>query len=111
MEKIKVTGTDFEIALDKVKKKIEVVSPISWDTSVEFVKQEQQLSLDESGDLFEPAYELHLEAKPKSAISLSLSYQAKELGKKVSEIQKFFAFIEDNKQNLFESLGLRGVLE
>lgn len=111
MEKIKVTGTDFEIALDKAQKKIEVVSPISWDTSVEFAKQERQLSLDESGDLFEPTYELYLESRPKSAISLASSYQAKELSKEVSEIQKFFAFIEDNKQNLFESLGLRGVLE
>ncbi|HGH9672436.1 TPA: hypothetical protein ACJPCS_001289 [Streptococcus pyogenes] len=110
MEQIKITGTGTALILDRVNR-IFAILTMQWDFISDFKKIDDEPSLDEDGELFETAYDLILEAKPKTKINLTSSYFAKEHKKDIDEIIKVFSFIEDNKRNIFEALGIRGVLE
>ena len=50
-------------------------------------------------------------AKPKKEILLDTPQKASSLSKDAAEIKKLFDFIKLNKENFFEKLGLKGVLE
>lgn len=111
MEQIKITGT--ALILDRINRIFAISGGLTmqWDFISDFKKIDDEPSLDEEGELFETAYDLVLEAKPKTKINLTSSYFAKEHKKDTDEIIKVFSFIEDNKRNIFETLGIRGVLE
>lgn len=113
MEQIKITGTGTALILDRVNRIFAISGGLTmqWDFISDFKKIDDEPSLDEEGELFETAYDLVLEAKPKTKINLTSSYFAKEHKKDTDEIIKVFSFIEDNKRNIFETLGIRGVLE
>lgn len=113
MEQIKITGTGTALILDRVNRIFAISDGLTmqWDFISDFKKIDDEPSLDEDGELFETAYDLVLEAKPKTKINLTSSYFAKEHKKDTDEIIKVFSFIEDNKRNIFETLGIRGVLE
>ncbi|AKZ50733.1 hypothetical protein [Streptococcus pyogenes] len=113
MEQIKITGTGTALILDRVNRIFAISGGLTmqWDFISDFKKIDDEPSLDEDGELFETAYDLVLEAKPKTKINLTSSYIAKEHKKDIDEIIKVFSFIEDNKRNIFEALGIRGVLE
>ncbi|QHB65133.1 hypothetical protein GQ677_07915 [Streptococcus pyogenes] len=113
MEQIKITGTGTALILDRVNRIFAISGSLTmqWDFISDFKKIDDEPSLDEDGELFETAYDLILEAKPKTKINLTSSYFAKEHKKDTDEIIKVFSFIEDNKRNIFEALGIRGVLE
>ncbi|NAZ90072.1 hypothetical protein GTQ51_06325 [Streptococcus pyogenes] len=113
MEQIKITGTGTALILDRVNRIFAISGSLTmqWDFISDFKKIDDEPSLDEDGELFETAYDLILEAKPKTKINLTSSYFAKEHKKDIDEIIKVFSFIEDNKRNIFEALGIRGVLE
>ncbi|ASB95806.1 TPA: hypothetical protein SUY24_001583 [Streptococcus equi subsp. equi] len=113
MEQIKITGTDTILILDRVDRAFVIEGNLAerWRFTSKFIKIDDELSLDEDGELFEIVYDLMLEAKPHNVINLTSSYFAKEHKKDTDEIIKVFAFIEDNKKNIFETLGIRGVLE
>ncbi|CNH11717.1 TPA: hypothetical protein ACG671_000917 [Streptococcus agalactiae] len=113
MEQINITGTEMVVISDIALETFVIAGHLSerWEFVSEFKKIDDGPSLDENGELFEPAYELVLEAKTKTQISVTSSYFAKEHKKDTDEIIKVFSFIEDNKRNFFETLGIRGVLE
>ncbi|QBX25336.1 hypothetical protein SAMN02910293_00439 [Streptococcus henryi] len=111
MNQINITGTDAQLILDRTSRTFTIISALSWEFETQFIKDDLELSLDENGDVFEISYILNLKAKPKNDIELSASVESKLLAKDVQEIAKIFAFIEDNKKNIFELLGIRGVLE
>ncbi|HEN0239786.1 TPA: hypothetical protein U3P59_001294 [Streptococcus agalactiae] len=113
MEQINITGTNMAIISDKNLKTFVIAGHLSerWEFVSIFLKNDNEPLLDENGEIFEPSYELSLEAKPKAKINLTSSYFAKEHKKDTDEIIKVFSFIEDNKKNIFESLGIKGVLE
>lgn len=113
MEQINVTGTNMVIISDKALKTFVIAGHLSerWEFTSIFSKIDDEATLDENGELFEISYVLSLEAKPKTKINLTSSYFAKEHKKDIDEIVKVFSFIEDNKRNIFETLGIRGVLE
>jgi hypothetical protein len=110
MHKIKV-AENIEALIERQNRTIEVTTSLPWDIEVEFAHQDQDISLDESGDIFEPVFELALYAKPKQKLSLTSSGQANTHKKEVAEIMKFFDFVNDNKKNLFEMTGVTGVVE
>lgn len=99
MEQIKITGTGTALILDRVNRIFAISGGLTmqWDFISDFKKIDDEPSLDEDGELFEVAYDLVLEAKQHK--------------KDTDEIIKVFSFIEDNKRNIFETLGIRGVLE
>ncbi|VDC41814.1 hypothetical protein FMV2238Y02_02550 [Streptococcus canis] len=113
MEQIKITGTEMVVISDKALKTFVIAGHLSerWQFTFEFKKLDDESSLDENGDLFEPAYALILEANAITQISITSSYSGKDHKKDTDEIIKVFSFIEDNKKNIFENLGIRGVLE
>lgn len=113
MEQINITGTNMVVISDKVDKTFVIAGHLSerWKFTSTFEKLDDELTLDENGELFEPRHTLALEAKPLVQINLTSSYFAKDHKKDTDEIIKVFSFIEDNKRNIFETLGIRGVLE
>ncbi|HEQ4525008.1 phage protein [Streptococcus pyogenes] len=112
MEQIKITETGMVVISDKALKTFVIAGHLSerWEFTSKFKKLDEP-SLDENGDLFELVYELMLEARSKGQISITSSYCGKNHKKDTDEIIKVFSFIEDNKRNIFENLGIRGVLE
>lgn len=111
MSKILVPKTDYLVEINELTRTISIPGNPNWKISVSFEKKENQLSLDENGDLFEPIYRLNLQAIPKSNLELETSSQAKDLKKELAEIQALFEFIEENKQNFFNVFNFKGVLE
>lgn len=113
MEQIRITGTETTIISNRVDRIFVIEGHLTekFKFKTLFEKVDDEPSLDESGDLFEPAYDLVLEAEPLKPIVIDSSYSAKNRKKDMDEIQKVFAFIEDNKKNIFEFLGIRGVIE
>lgn len=83
----------------------------NWDVSVEYQKDDFEPTLDQDGGMFEPKYRLVMIAKPKKEILLDTPSKASSLSKDAAEIKKLFDFIKLNKENFFEKLGLKGVLE
>lgn len=55
MHKIKVTE-NIEALIERQNRTIEVTTSLPWDIEVEFAHQDQDVSLDESGDIFEPVF-------------------------------------------------------
>lgn len=113
MEQIKITGTGTALILDRVNRIFAISGGLTmqWDFISDFKKIDDEPLLDEDGELFETAYDVVLEAKPKTKINLTSSYFAKEHKKDTDEIKKLFDFIKLKKENFFEKLGLKGVLE
>ncbi|WP_249629734.1 hypothetical protein [Streptococcus uberis] len=110
MGKIIIPNTDTTLIVDELNQKLEIQTPIHWTLFAEFKKEELEIRLDDSGEIFEPTYKLNLKARPNYFTELNSSTFAKEFNKEVSEVQKVFNFIEENKENLFEMLDLHGVI-
>lgn len=68
-------------------------------------------TLDENGDLFEPVYKCKIKAIPKSDVFYTSLTRLKDNIKDLQEIKKFFEFVRENKENLFEMAGFKGALE
>lgn len=111
MSKILVPKTDYLVEIDEIARAISILGNPNWEITASFETKENQPSLDENGDLFEPIYKLNLRAIPKFDLELETSSQAKDLKKELAEIQALFEFIEENKRNFFNMFGFKGVLE
>ncbi len=108
LNKIDIPGTD--ITLEIVNKTITITNKIEYDMKMVFRNQDTEPSLDENGDVFEPLYWLDIKARPEEDIEYHTSLGVKKEKRKPAELQIFFEYIEDNKQNLFDLCGLRGEL-
>lgn len=111
MSKILVPKTDYLVEINEVVRAISILGNPNWEITASFEAKENQATLDENGDLFEPIYKLNLRAIPKFDLELETSSQAKDLKKELAEIQALFEFIEENKRNFFSMFGYKGVLE
>lgn len=107
--KIDIPGTS--ITLEIAGKEIKVKNKIEYDIEMAFKNQDAEPSLDENGDVFEPLFWLSIVAKHQKPIEFHSSLGVKSEKRKATELQKFFEFIENNKQNLFDLCGFRGELE
>lgn len=107
--KIDIPGTS--ITLEITKRDIKVKNTIEYDIKMAFKKQDYQPTLDENGDIFEPTYWLDVIAMPQEPTEYHSSMGVKAEKRKLTELQKFFEFIEDNKQNLFDICGFMGELQ
>ena len=106
--KINVTEN---IAIIIEKQKIEVVTTLNYDMSISFDNKDAAPTLDENGDLFEPVYKCKIKAIPKSDVFYTSLTWLKDNIKDLQEIKKFFEFVRENKENLFEMAGFKGALE
>lgn len=77
---------------------------------MEFKNADADTSLDTNGDVFEPLYWLDVKATPKKPTEYHSSLGAKAEKRNLTELQKFFEFVEDNKRNLFDLCGIKGEL-
>ncbi|HEM5341513.1 hypothetical protein EI994_04670 [Streptococcus suis] len=102
--------TPFTLVTSESEQSMEIIGGGLWNIKAEFVERDNQISLDENGDMFEPEYRLVLEAEYPDKLILDGAYIAKEIGKDIKEIQTLFEFIEENKKNLFDELGFHGVI-
>lgn len=109
-DKIKASDS-LELDFSLKDKTIAVIGMDSWDINVEYQKDDYEPTLDDDGGLFEPKYKLVMVASPKKDIVLETPNGANSLSKEASEIKKLFDFIKLNKQNFFEKLQLKGVLD
>ncbi|HGA1113219.1 hypothetical protein [Streptococcus suis] len=110
MKKTAILKTPFTLVTSESEQSMEIIGGGLWNIKAEFVVRDNQISLDENGDMFEPEYRLVLEAEYPDKLFLDDSNIAKEVGKDIKEIQTLFEFIEGNKKNLFEELGFHGVI-
>lgn len=108
VSKINVTE---RIAIIIEKLKIEVVTTLNYDKSISFDNKDAAPTLDENGDLFEPVYKCKIKAIPKSDVFYTSLTRLKDNIKDLQEIKKFFEFVRENKENLFEMAGFKGALE
>ena len=92
-------------------KKVDVVTTLNFDMSINFDNKDAAPTLDDNGDLFEPVYKCKLKAFPKSDVFYTSLTRLKDNIKDLQEIKKFFEFVRENKENLFEMAGFKGVLE
>lgn len=106
--KINVTEN---IAIIIEPKKIDVATTLNFDMSINFDNKEKEPTLDENGDLFEPVYKCRMKAIPKSDVFYTSLIRLKDNIKDLQEIKKFFEFVRENKENLFEMAGFLGALE
>lgn len=106
--KINVTEN---IAIIIEPKKVDVVTTLNFDMSINFDNKDAAPTLDENGDLFEPVYESKVLVTPKNAMSYIYLSQVKGELKDLQEIKKFFEFVISNEKNIFETAGYKGVLE
>lgn len=106
--KINVTEN---IAIIIEPKKIDVATTLNFDMSINFDNKEKEPTLDENGDLFEPVYKCKIKAIPKSDVCYTSLTRLKDNIKDLQEIKKFFEFVNENKENLFEMAGFKGALE
>ena len=106
--KINVTEN---IAIIIEPKKIDVATTLNFDMSINFDNKEKEPTLDENGDLFEPVYKCKIKAIPKSDVFYASLTRLKDNIKDLQEIKKFFEFVRENKENLFEMAGVKGALE
>nr|DAX85934.1 MAG TPA: hypothetical protein [Caudoviricetes sp.] len=109
LNKINIPGTT--ITMEITGKEIDVKNQIDYDIVMAFKNQDAEPSLDENGDIFEPLYWLSVAATPQKPIEFHSSLGVKAEKRKENELQKFFEYIEANKQNLFDLCGLRGELQ
>jgi len=82
-----------------------------FDMSINFDNKDAAPTLDENGDLFEPVYKCKIKAIPKSDVFYTSLTRLKDNIKDLQEIKKFFEFVRENKENLFEMAGFKGALE
>lgn len=106
--KINVTEN---IAIIIEKQKIEVVTTLNYDMSISFDNKDAAPTLDENGDLFEPVYKCKIKAIPKSDVFFTSLTRVKSNIKTLQEVKKFFEFVNENRENLFEMAGFKGALE
>lgn len=106
--KINVTEN---IAIIIEPKKVDVVTTLNFDMSINFDNKDAAPTLDENGDLFEPVYKCKVLVTPKNAMSYIYLSQVKHELKDLQEIKKFFEFVRENEENLFEMAGFKGALE
>lgn len=90
---------------------IEVKTELNFDMTIEFNNKDHQPTLDENGDLFEPVFQLKTKAVPKNDVFYSSLKRLNSNIKDLQEIKKFFEFVHDNKENLFEMAGFKGAIE
>ena len=106
--KINVTEN---IAILIEKRAITVNTTLSFDISINFDNKQKEPTLDENGDLFEPVYKCVIKAEQRYKPSYSSLIVLKDDIKELQEIKKFFEFVKENKENLFEMAGFLGALE
>lgn len=92
-------------------KKVDVVTTLNFDMSINFDNKDAAPTLDDNGDLFEPVYKCKIKAIPKSDVFYTSLKRLKDNIKDLQEIKKFFEFVRENKENLFEMAGFKGALE
>lgn len=92
-------------------KKVDVVTTLNFDMSINFDNKDAAPTLDDNGDLFEPVYKCKIKAIPKSDVFYTSLTRSKDNIKDLQEIKKFFEFVRENKENLFEMAGFKGALE
>lgn len=109
INKIIIPGTS--IALEIAGRHIAVSNAINYDIQMEFKNANADTSLDTEGDVFEPLYWLDVKAIPKKPTEYHSSLGAKAEKRNLTELQKFFEFVEDNKRNLFDLCGIKGELQ
>ena len=109
LNKIDIPGTT--ITLEIVDKTITITNKIEYDMQMVFRNQDADASLDTNGDVFEPLYWLDIRVTPKTPTEFHSSLGAKSEKRNLTEFQKFFEFIEDNKRNLFDLCGIKGELQ
>lgn len=107
--KIDIPGTS--ITIEVIDRVITVTNKIKYDIRMMFKNQDEEATLDQNGDLFEPMYWLDVYAAPQAATEYHSSLGVKAEKRNLAELQKFFEYIEANKQNLFDLCGIHGVLE
>ena len=83
-------------------KQVDVVTTLNFDMSINFDNKDAAPTLDENGDLFEPVYKCKIKAIPKSDVFYTSLTRLKDNIKDLQEIKKFFEFVNENKENLFE---------
>ncbi|HHA9177844.1 TPA: hypothetical protein ACOO5Y_001058 [Streptococcus pneumoniae] len=106
--KINVTE---RIAIIIEKQKIEVVTTLNYDMSISFDNKDTAPTLDDNGDLFEPVYKCKVKAIPKNDVFFTSLTRVKSNIKTLQEVKKSFEFVNENRENLFEMAGFKGVLE
>lgn len=106
--KINVPKTSIVIEIEN--KEIKIENMIDYDIKMVFRNQNNEPSLDENGDIFEPLYWLDIRAYPTEDIEFHSSLGVKAERRKFAELLIFFEYIEANKQNLFDLCGLKGEL-
>ena len=109
INKIIIPGTS--IALEIAGRHIAVSNAINYDIQMEFKNADADTSLDTEGDVFEPLYWLDIKATPKKPTEYHSSLGVKAEKRNLTEFQKFFEFIENNKRNLFDLCGIKGELQ
>lgn len=109
LNKITIPGTS--IALEIAGRVITVSNAINYDIQMAFKDVDADASLDTNGDVFEPLYWLDVKAVPKKPTEYHSGLGAKAEKRNLTELQKFFEFIEDNKRNLFNLCGIKGELQ
>ena len=67
---------------------------------IDFVNRNQDQSLDENGDLFEPVYRCFVKAVPKFEVFYASLRETKEALRDLQEIKKFFEFVDNNKKSI-----------
>lgn len=109
LNKIDIPGTS--ITLEILDKNITITNKIEYDMQMHFRNADADASLDTSGDVFEPLYWLDIRVTPKELTEYHSSLGVKAEKRHLSELQKFFEFIENNKRNLFDLCGIKGELQ
>lgn len=109
LNKIDIPGTS--ITLEIVDKNITITNKIEYDIQMQFRNLDSDTSLDTEGDVFEPLYWLDVKVTPKEPTEYHSSLGVKAEKRNLSELQKFFEFIENNKRNLFDLCGFKGELQ
>lgn len=100
--KINVTEN---IAIIIERQKIEVNTTLNYDMSISFDNKDAAPTLDENGDLFEPVYKCKIKAVPnKNDVFYTSLTRLKNSIKDLQELKKFFEFVSENKENLFERI-------
>lgn len=106
----KINFPKTSIVIEIENKEITIENLINYDIKMIFRNQDNEPSLDENGDIFEPMYWLDIKAKPNDEIEYHSSLGVKKEKRRLAELQIFFEYIEANKQNLFDLCGLKGEL-
>ncbi|MGT2829015.1 hypothetical protein AB6M97_10380 [Streptococcus hillyeri] len=108
ISKINVTEN---IAIVITRKKVSVNTTLDYDMSITFDNKDRQPTLDENGDLFEPVFKCRVQVQPKREVFFGSLSKVKDNIKDLQEIKRFFEFVKENKENIFEMAGIRGALE